>query len=477
MDSLRLTPTICLLFFSALLFGQISPVWQSPVPVADSEFGYHGPRIMLRADGQPLVMWGRSSSAMDSIFVAVGDGMGGFAKPKGLPSAGIEPFVNSNEGPSMAVNGNDIYVAFGSLSYNHGFVVHSADGGETWGPAAQATGSGTQLSLISVAADRNGGAHVAYLDLSGFAPAYWYTNSADGISWTDPVPVNTSTPGIVCECCWADLLVSGDTVQIFFRNNEADLRDIRVVRSVDGGLTFPVQMDIDPTDWMIFGCPVAGPDAIVLGDSVYTVFMSGATSPAQVYLASLDSDNWVYGQTRLISPRLSRVQKVPRLAGSGTALGAVWTETGGFPSKGRVLISQDGANGLKGTTFALGDTTRMLNVPDIAYADGVFHVVYEQDNQVWYQRSDATSGLGEEITSLPGLTLYPQPAINDRQLVHWPDAPGEWKAQWLSLDGRMGKMVSLSGPGPHELMGGEGLGGWLFTTGDQSTWRPVVSGL
>ena len=44
------------------------------------------------------------------------------------------------------------------------------------------------------------------------------------------------------------VVVQGDTVAVLYRNNEDDLRDIRASVSFDGGLTFPVQADVDDLD-------------------------------------------------------------------------------------------------------------------------------------------------------------------------------------------------------------------------------------
>ncbi len=430
-----------------------------PTPVADAAFGAVGPRVAALADGGALVLWGRQVPGPDSLYTARRDPAGNWAAPVALPA--MAPYVNAVEGAQLACGGGVCWVAQGSTANANGYVLRSDDGGQGWSAAVPVTPPGTQLSLIAVGADRDGNAHVAYLDLAG-SPAWRYTRSADGLSWTAPVPVDAAAPGVACECCWAQVLAGGDTVQVFFRNNDANLRDIRVARSLDGGASFPEVLDLDPTDWMISGCPVAGPSAVADGDSVHVFFMSGTDAPAQVWRTAYDPASGTVGASRRLFPQAARAQRVPRVAGGRGGYAAVYEEAGGVPLKGRLLVSLDGVAGLRGGSVALGDSTVALSVPDLAFAGNGWHLVFEQQGQVFGQWA-SFDALGLDGPDGPGAPrVWPQPSPDGRQWLHWTDAPATWTLRWAGTDGRMDAPRILHGPGPHRVVA-PAAGFWLLS--------------
>lgn len=456
------------LMFLLLLGAGLRPKAQdplritAPVPVADAGFGAVGPRVAALPDGGALVLWGRQVPGPDSLYTARRDPAGNWTAPVTLPA--VAPYVNAVEGPQLACGGGVCWVAQGSTADADGYVLRSADGGQSWSPAVAVTPPGTQLSLIAVGADRAGNAHVAYLDLAG-APAWRYTRSADGLSWTAPVAVNAAAPGVACECCWAGVMAGGDTVQVFFRNNDANLRDIRVARSLDGGASFPDILDPDPTDWMISGCPVAGPSAAADADSVYVVFMSGTDAPAQVWRTAYDPATWTVGASRRLFPRAARAQRVPRIDGRGGAFAAVYEEAGGVPLKGRLLASRAGASGLRGGSVALGDSTVALSTPDLAFAGNGWHLVFEQQGQVFAQWA-SFDVLGLDGPGPAGAPrVWPQPSPDGRQWLEWPDAPATWTLRWSGADGRTDAPRVLHGPGPHRVTAPAGGFWWLYGEG------------
>ncbi len=87
----------------------------------------------------------------------------------------------------------------------------------------------------------------------------------------------SGTAGDVCDCCPASIVSSGSTAVMLFRNNVSMIRDMWAGVSTDGGLTFPGLMAVDTTNWMLMSCPSSGPDGFIIGDSLYTVFMSTST--------------------------------------------------------------------------------------------------------------------------------------------------------------------------------------------------------
>ena len=126
----------------------------------------------------------------------------------------------------------------------------------------------------------------------GFSKArYVVARSTDfGNSFLPDVPASRYSGGDVCDCCPASLITSGNTAAMLYRDNLNNLRSMWAGVSTDNCQTFPTGMSTDHTNWMINACPSSGPDGIIIGDSLYSVFMSGVTGDARCYLnaASLE---------------------------------------------------------------------------------------------------------------------------------------------------------------------------------------------
>jgi hypothetical protein len=69
----------------------------------------------------------------------------------------------------------------------------------------------------------------------------------------------------------------GNTVVMPYRDNDNNIRDTWVGVSNDGGASFTSGMDVDQQDWLIMACPSSGPDAFIIGDNIYSTYMSGAS--------------------------------------------------------------------------------------------------------------------------------------------------------------------------------------------------------
>ena len=83
----------------------------------------------------------------------------------------------------------------------------------------------------------------------------------------------------VCDCCNVSLLVDASgALNVYYRDNNDNIRDMARMVSTDNGLTFSAPQNLYADNWKINGCPHSGPSAIKLGNSALIAWFSGTTS-------------------------------------------------------------------------------------------------------------------------------------------------------------------------------------------------------
>lgn len=88
----------------------------------------------------------------------------------------------------------------------------------------------------------------------------------------------------VCDCCATAAARSADGLVVAYRDrDEAEVRDISVVRKLKGRWTAPVRLG--PDGWRIEGCPVNGPAIDALGRDVAVAWFTAPDGRAEVKLA------------------------------------------------------------------------------------------------------------------------------------------------------------------------------------------------
>lgn len=88
----------------------------------------------------------------------------------------------------------------------------------------------------------------------------------------------------VCDCCQTDAaLTSNGPIVVYRDRSEQEVRDIAIVRSVDGNWSEPKTVHDD--GWEIAGCPVNGPRIEAMGNDVAVAWFTGANNQNQAKLA------------------------------------------------------------------------------------------------------------------------------------------------------------------------------------------------
>ena len=84
-----------------------------------------------------------------------------------------------------------------------------------------------------------------------------------------------------CDCCQtASVITDNGPIVVYRDRSEEEIRDIGIVRLVDGNWTAPKVIHED--NWQIKGCPVNGPKVAALGNEVVVSWFTGAENNPKV---------------------------------------------------------------------------------------------------------------------------------------------------------------------------------------------------
>ena len=246
-------------------------------------------------------------------------------------------------------------------------------------------------------------------------PNYVVANSSDGGStWNSAVSVSNSITGNeVCDCCPAEITTNNDYQVALFRNNNNNIRDVWASSSLDGGVNFN-GADIDLSTWNINACPSSAPHALIRGDSLLTTWMSGGSGQTRVLLGVSNLNDGNIGSNVEVSPSASIgiVQNYPRIAGDDLVYGLVYQQYSGGNYDVYISYSLNGNSAIETTGILINDEVlgNQLN-PDIVYANGVFYIVFQDDNTntVKYLTATISPVTQHDRDDNNLLSVYPNP--------------------------------------------------------------------
>lgn len=390
--------------------------------IANNSHDNRHPRIALDGAGNPLVIWGRMSD--ESVFFSRWNGTM-FTEPVKLNPSWLTVSMGSYLAPEIASKGDTVYVVVKRTpetdATNRIFIFTSFNGGLSFNPPVELAFIADNFSgYPSVTTDATGNPIVAFMksDQPFVNPRWVVTKSSDyGNTFSTDVKASGQSGGVVCDCCPAEIISSGSNVIVLYRSNIGNIRDIWAGISPDYGNTFPLGLNVDQSNWNLFACPTSGPDAEVIGDTLYTVFMNGASGSGRTYLSKTSISSGSVNSIDLLTsaiPGLS-LQNFPRMAANGNAVAIVWKQNVNGNDELPLLFTNDIANGFP----ALYDTVDLndINIMDVALSNGNIFVVWEDDNTgtVKYRTGtftpSTTTGINE--FSQNNFSVYPNPAVTE----------------------------------------------------------------
>ncbi|HEX7154898.1 MAG TPA: hypothetical protein VF618_25685 [Thermoanaerobaculia bacterium] len=157
------------------------------------------------------------------------------------------------------------------------YIASSTDGGKTWRPAkklehAPKPGERGFVSLVPAA--------------SGVAAVWLSDGALQGATIDAKLAISDTTriDSRICECCATGAARTANGVVAVYRDrSEAEVRDISVVRRVNGKWTAPASLHAD--GWKIEGCPVNGPQIDANGRRAVVAWYSEGGGSKRVHVA------------------------------------------------------------------------------------------------------------------------------------------------------------------------------------------------
>jgi hypothetical protein len=364
--------------------AQSGITWNMGMNIASTTTGNDHPRVVINAAGNPLVLWGHSNDAMFSRWNGTM-----FTTPVMLNPMTMMIAHASWMGPDIASHGDTIYVVFKQMpegdTASHIWLVRSFDGGVNFSTPVQVDSPiDTVTRFPAVTTDSLGNPVVAYMNFNAsFGNAQWAvaTSNDFGSTFSPSVQASgwSSGTSTVCDCCPGAVVSSGNNVSVLYRDNNNNIRDSWAGLSTNGGNSFSGGWNIDQNNWMIMSCPATGPDGVIIGDSLFSVFMNG-NGGSRVYRSVSSLTGMAVQSSQLVTGSITGLtyQNYPRIDRYGNAIGYVWKQIISGVEQLALSFTNDINNGFPAAsdTVDLNDITNT----DVAISNGNVFVVWEDDN-------------------------------------------------------------------------------------------------
>jgi hypothetical protein len=179
--------------------------------------------------------------------------------------------------------------------YSYGVrVSQSSDGGATWSPPVTPHRSRveTEHGFVSLWPAAGGRLGAIWLDGRKYKPTGQRAPNEMMLASTTIGADGKLGPEVgvddrVCDCCQtAVAMASTGPVMVYRDRSSEEIRDIFVVRQLNGGWTTPKPVHAD--GWRINACPVNGPSIAADGDRVVVAWFTAAGDTARVLVAFSD---------------------------------------------------------------------------------------------------------------------------------------------------------------------------------------------
>ena len=215
----------------------------------------------------PVVAW----ISEDGVFVATLDPESGRLGDPVAVHGDQPPFAHPIERPAVAVaSGGVVHVAYVSIA---GPVVHGTwDGTTLTGPTPISGVPRPETVLV-------------HMTLDGDHPVLsWLEDSTLSVATTreGAIVEHESVDDLTCDCCHPVPLVLSQATVVAYRDQIRDggdvIRDVRVVRSDDGGTSFGEPVLVPDDHWYIDACPFTGPSVVGWEDHLVIAWMDARQS-------------------------------------------------------------------------------------------------------------------------------------------------------------------------------------------------------
>jgi len=342
------------------------------------------PNLAVAPDGRVLLSWIEPAGEnQHSLRYAARPKAGAWSEPQTI-AIGSGWFVNWADFPSLAALPDGTLFAHwlaksgaGTYAYDVRIAL-SRDGGKSWTDSIVPHRDGTQTEhgFVSMSPASSQAMGLVWLDgrktvgaahegHGGQAEMSLVHSTFDRQGRLGP---ETVLDGRVCDCCQTDAAVAeGATVVVYRDRSEKEVRDMSVVRFVDGRWSEPRPLAHD--GWEINGCPVNGPAVAAAGREVAAAWFTAANEKSRVSVAFSQDSGATFGPAVAVDDGrpLGRVDVV--FLAKGVAL-VSWLEQAEKGTELRVRqVSPDGTRG-QALTVADSSAARSSGFPRMVASGG-----------------------------------------------------------------------------------------------------------
>ncbi len=354
----RRIPTATALFAAVVSCSQADTPPQLPleeITAMDAPAGPHSgePNLAVDAAGRVHLSWlERNADSTVALRLAVRHD-GSWSAPVTVTSRS-DLFVNWADFPSVFVAPDGRVVLHwlqkrpgGKYSYD-AMTRQSSDGGATWSEPRVLHDDNVAAEHGFVSFFATDGDSVEAIWLDGRATAGGDHEGHRGsmqlgngrIGPDGGVAPSVMLDDRICDCCQTSAAMTSRGPVVVYRDRSPDeIRDIAILRRVNGKWTEPARVHAD--EWHIEGCPVNGPSIVANGENVAVAWFTGARDTARVNVAFSTDAGATFG--------------APVRVDDGKPAGRVDVE---FDGAGRALITWLERVGAEGAEVRLRAVTR-----------------------------------------------------------------------------------------------------------------------
>jgi hypothetical protein len=350
---------------------------QSPAPPGSAE-----PNLAVSPAGEVYLSWlergdGETHSLRYSRLGAEGSD---WSAPVTVVTRD-DLFVNWADFPSLLLTRNGGILAHwlqksgdGPYAYDVR-IAQSNDGGATWSEPRILHDDGLQAEhgFVSLIESPAGEAQAIWLDgRNTVAPNEnpemqlgFTTLSADGAPAATQL-IDTR----ICDCCQTSAAWTASGPVVAYRDrSEGEIRDISIVRRVDGAWTKPATLHAD--NWHIEGCPVNGPSIDARGELVAVAWFTGANDSESVNLAFSKDSGATFSEPIRID-KGNPAGRVDVLLSERGEARVLWLERGTAPESAEILLMTVTPDGRQSDAVVIASTSaaRASGFPRMAAAGG-----------------------------------------------------------------------------------------------------------
>ena len=288
-------------------------------------------------------------------------------------------FVNWADFPSV-VEVNDSLMAAHWLQYNgpgtYAYQVRlsfSTDGGMSWTPGLvpHETVTQTEHGFVSLM-PADDGVEVFWLDGRAHADegAGFIGFRHTTVTSAGEIGPETVLDPLTCDCCQTSVaVIPGGSVAAYRDRTQEEVRDIKVVRNVEGAWQEPVGVHED--GWEITACPVNGPDVVATGNEVRVAWFTAADTENRVLVAMSVDAGESFGEAIRVDDG-NPIGRVGALALPGGRTVVSWLEAIGDGGGAEVRVRTLDAEGRMSESVSVGSTSaaRASGFPVLALVEG-----------------------------------------------------------------------------------------------------------